>query len=138
VRSVSKENVLNIDYVKFDEKGLIPVIAQENTTGEILMFAWMNRESLEITLETGKMTYWSRSRQKLWLKGGTSGNFQEVVEAFIDCDCDTLLFKVEQKGLQAACHNGYKSCFYRRINPSDGSLAVIAEKVFEPEEVYGK
>ena len=129
---------MNIDFVKFDEKGLVPVITQENTTGEILMFAWMNRESLEKTLETGKMTYWSRSRQKLWLKGDTSGNFQEVVEALIDCDCDTLLFKVEQKGLQAACHNGYKSCFFRQINPSDGSLAVIAEKVFEPEDVYGK
>lgn len=129
---------MNIDFVKFDEKGLVPVITQEYSTGEILMLAWMNKKSLEKTLETGKMTYWSRSRQKLWIKGGTSGNFQEVKEAFIDCDGDTLLFKVDQKGLQAACHAGYKSCFFRQISHVDGSLKVISERVFEPEEVYGK
>ena len=100
------------------------------------MFAWMNRESLEKTLETGVMTYWSRSRQKLWVKGEQSGNIQEVCGAFVDCDADCLLFKVTPKGLGAACHKGYRSCFYRLIEREDGSFSVIADRVFDPGDVY--
>ncbi len=129
---------MDIDTIKFDEKGLIPAITQDAKTGDILMFAWMNKESLTQTLKTGIMTYWSRSRQELWVKGKSSGNTQTVVEAFVDCDADVLLFKVEQQGLQAACHTGRRSCFYRRINPDDGSFTVISEPVFDPGKVYGK
>ncbi|MFC1650228.1 phosphoribosyl-AMP cyclohydrolase [Candidatus Latescibacterota bacterium] len=129
---------MNIDTIKFDKNGLIPAIAQDAETGDILMFAWMNRESLEKTLETRVMTYWSRSRQKLWVKGESSGNTQEVIEAFVDCDEDVLLFKVDQKGMKASCHKGYRSCFYRKINPDNGSLSVIAEKVFDPDDIYNK
>ncbi len=125
-----------INTIKFDEKGLISVIAQDVNTGEVLMFAWMNRESLKQTLDTGFMTYWSRSRQKLWVKGETSGNVQEVRETYIDCDGDCLLFKVEPRGIGAACHEGYRSCFFRTINPSDGTFSLCGEKLFEPENVY--
>jgi len=102
------------------------------------MFAWMNRKSLEKTLETGVMTYWSRSRRELWVKGGTSGNIQVVRGGYADCDADCLLFKVDQKGRGAACHKGYRSCFFREIDPGDGSLRVIAERVFDPGDVYDK
>ena len=129
---------MNIDTIKFDINGLVPAITQDAETGDILMFAWMNRESLEKTLETRMMTYWSRSRQKLWVKGESSGNIQEVREVFVDCDEDVLLFKVEQKGLKAACHKGYRSCFFRKIDPDDGTYSVIAEKVFDPGDVYKK
>jgi phosphoribosyl-AMP cyclohydrolase len=101
-----------IDAVKFDEKGLVSAIAQDALTGEVLMLAYMNRESLAETLAAGVMVYWSRSRQKRWLKGETSGHVQTVKEVYVDCDGDALLFKIEQKG--AACHTGYYSCFYRR------------------------
>ncbi len=100
-----------LDSVKFDEKGLVTAIAQDAKTDQILMLAYMNRETLQETLETGNMVYWSRSRQERWLKGETSGNVQKVVEAFIDCDGDALLFKIDQKG--GACHKGYVSCFFR-------------------------
>ena len=129
---------MDIDSIKFDDKGLVPVITQDAETGDILMFAWMNRESLAKTLETGIMTYWSRSRQKLWVKGETSGNTQTVREGFIDCDADCLLFKVDQQGVKAACHKGYRSCFFRKIDPSDGSFSVIANRVFDPDELYKK
>ena len=129
---------MDLDEIRFDKKGLVPVITQDAETGDILMLAWMNRKSLEKTLKTGIMTYWSRSREKLWVKGKTSGNIQKVREAFVDCDADCLLFKVEQKGMKAACHKGYRSCFYRKINPGDGSFSVIAERIFDPEEVYDK
>jgi len=129
---------LAINTIKFDEKGLIPAIVQDVNTGEVLMFAWMNRESFKRTLENGVMTYWSRSRQKLWVKGETSGNIQEVREVYIDCDADCLLFKVEPKGVGAACHEGYRSCFFRSVNIPDGEFAVVDEKLFEPEEVYNK
>ncbi|MFC1607565.1 phosphoribosyl-AMP cyclohydrolase [Candidatus Latescibacterota bacterium] len=129
---------LNIDSIKFDDKGLVPAIAQDAETGEILMFAWMNRESLVKTLESGIMTYWSRSRQELWVKGESSGNTQEVVTGYVDCDADVLLFKVTPKGLGAACHKGYKSCFFRAINREDGSFDTVAERVFDPEKVYKK
>jgi len=101
-----------LDEVRFDERGLVPAIAQDCRTDEVLMLAYMNRESLQKTVETGKAHYYSRSRQKLWLKGETSGHFQVVRSISIDCDGDTLLLKVEQKG--AACHTGHHSCFYRK------------------------
>jgi phosphoribosyl-AMP cyclohydrolase len=102
--------------VKFNEAGLVPVIAQSCATGRVLMHAWMNREALERTLETGHVTYWSRSRQSLWRKGETSGHTQRLVEAFIDCDGDTLLLSVDQLG--PACHTGAPTCFYRQLKPS--------------------
>jgi len=108
---------------------LVPTIAQDAKTGEVLMLAYMNKEALEKTLETGKAHYWSRSRKKLWLKGESSGHVQEVKDIRIDCDEDTILLKVEQEG--GACHMGYRSCFYRDM---DGK--VVGEKVFEPDDVY--
>jgi len=113
--------------------GIVPVIAQDAKTKEVLMLAYMNREAWEATLKTGKATYWSRSRNSLWLKGETSGNFQIVRNIFIDCDNDAILLQVEQMG-GAACHTGYQSCFYRRINGIN--CEVVGRKVFEPEEVY--
>jgi len=127
-----------INTIRFDEKGLIPAIVQDADSGEVLMFAWMNRESFSKTLETGIMTYWSRSRQTLWVKGETSGNTQEVREIYIDCDADCLLFKVDQKGMGAACHEGYRSCFFRRVNRSDGSFSLVGERLFDPDSVYSK
>jgi phosphoribosyl-AMP cyclohydrolase len=121
--------------VKYDAQGLIPAIIQDAGTGQVLMMAYMNEESLKRTLAEGKCCFWSRSRQQLWLKGETSGNVQTVKEAFIDCDNDTLLFKVEQVG-GAACHTGYRSCFYRKM--SDEGLEVVGERIFDPEKVYGK
>ncbi len=115
--------------------GLIPVIAQDWESGEVLMLAYMNKEAWEKTLSTGKVHYFSRSRQKIWLKGESSGNVQLVKEIYIDCDEDTLLIKVEQLG-GAACHKGYKSCFYRRFK--DGKFEIVGEKIFDPEVVYGK
>ena len=129
---------MDIDTLKYDKNGLVPVITQDAETDDILMFAWMNSESLEKTLKTGVMTYWSRSREMQWVKGEISGNIQEVQEAFVDCDADCLLFKVVQKGLKAACHKGYRSCFYRKINPQDGNFSVIAEKVFDPDDLNNK
>ena len=100
--------------IRYDADGLVPAVCQEVSTGEVLMVAWMNRETVRLTLETGRMTYWSRSRQEIWVKGETSGERQWVREAFYDCDGDTLLFKVEQEG-PGACHTGAHSCFYRRF-----------------------
>jgi len=122
-----------IDDVKFDDNGLVLAIVQDSGTGEILMAAYMNRESLRMTLETGLMTYWSRSRGRLWIKGETSGNFQHVEEFRIDCDGDALLFKVRQEG--GACHTGYRSCFYRRYE--DGKWVEDGERVFDPGRAYG-
>ncbi len=99
--------------VAFDTNGLVPTIAQDHRSGAVLMLAWMNRESLEQTLASGRMVYWSRSRKSLWRKGETSGHTQAVVEAFIDCDGDALLFKVDQTG--PACHTGEAVCFYRKL-----------------------
>jgi phosphoribosyl-AMP cyclohydrolase len=115
--------------------GLLPAIAQDALTGEVLMQAYMNAESYAETLTTGRAVYYSRSRQKLWRKGEESGNVQMVKAIYLDCDRDTILLKVEQIG-GAACHEGYKSCFFRQVTP-DG-LQVIGEKVFDPEKVYGK
>ncbi|NDY42974.1 phosphoribosyl-AMP cyclohydrolase [Dissulfurirhabdus thermomarina] len=114
--------------------GLLPAIAQDAATGEVLMLAYMNREAWTKTLETGKVHYWSRSRNRLWLKGETSGHVQMLREARLDCDGDTLLLKVEQLG-GAACHTGRRSCFHRRVTPE--GLVTEGEPVFDPREVYG-
>ena len=124
----------DIDFKKGD--GLIPVIAQDAATGEVLMLAYMNEEALKKTIETKKAHYWSRSRQKLWLKGETSGHIQEVKDILLDCDGDTIVLKVEQQG-GAACHKGYRSCFYRRILNED-TIETFQEMVFDPKEKYGK
>jgi len=113
----------------------LPAIVQDFETNEVLMLAYVNRESFDKTMETGKATYWSRSRNALWVKGETSGNLQLVREIRIDCDSDTVLFKVEQKG-GAACHTGYRSCFYRTVK--DGKITIVGEKIFDPEDVYGE
>ncbi len=123
-----------LDNVKYDAKGLVTALAQDAETGEVLMLAYMNEDTLRRTLETNVMTYWSRSRQEVWVKGQSSGNIQEVQEIRIDCDGDALLFKVKQHG-GAACHTGFKSCFHRRFD--DGALVVEGERVFDPQEVYG-
>jgi len=122
-----------IDFAK--EGGLIPAIVQDWKTGEVLMVAYMNANSWAKTQETGKAWFWSRSRKKLWLKGETSGHLQRVKEAYLDCDNDALLLKVEQVG-GAACHTGFRSCFHRRIEGD--RLEISGEKVFDPREVYGE
>ncbi|NHM28285.1 phosphoribosyl-AMP cyclohydrolase [Desulfofundulus sp. TPOSR] len=121
--------------LKYDSAGLIPAIIQDADTSTVLMMAYMNKEALEKTLATGETWFWSRSRQKLWHKGETSGNVQKVQEITYDCDRDTLLVKVKQTG--AACHEGYFTCFHYRINPETGQTEVIGEQQFNPEEVYG-
>ncbi len=113
--------------------GMVPVIAQDHETGEVLMMAYMNREAFEETLRTGRVCYFSRSRNSLWRKGEESGNVQEVHGVYVDCDADTLLVKVRQIG-GAACHEGYRSCFFRRVAEDD--LQVVAERVFDPADVY--
>ncbi|MCL2743104.1 MAG: phosphoribosyl-AMP cyclohydrolase [Planctomycetaceae bacterium] len=115
--------------------GLVPAIAQDNKDGTVLMLAYMNEEAYNETLATGRAVYFSRSRNKLWRKGEESGNVQKVTSIFLDCDADTILLKVEQIG-GAACHEGYKSCFFREIT-SEGEK-VIGERVFDPKEKYGK
>src|SRR5438552_5087395 len=122
-----------IDFDKIG--GLVPVIAQDAATGEVLMLAWMNREAYEETLRTRRACYYSRSRGKLWRKGEESGHVQEVKEIFLDCDNDTLLLKVHQVG-GAACHEGYKSCFFRRLENDE--LKTIGARVFDPKQVYKK
>src|SRR5271157_4284968 len=122
--------------IDFDKTGgLVPAIAQDADTGEILMLAWMNREAYEETVRTGRACYFSRSRGRLWRKGEESGNVQEVRQICIDCDADTILLKVRQIG-GAACHEGYKSCFFRRVEGD--TLRVVADKVFDPKAVYKK
>ena len=123
---------LEIDFAR--GQGLIPAIVQDWKTGEVLMVAYMNAKSWAKTQETGRACFWSRSRKKLWLKGETSGHVQIVKEAYIDCDNDALLLKVEQTG-GAACHTGYRSCFYRRV--AGGKTEAVGERVFDPKEVYG-
>jgi phosphoribosyl-AMP cyclohydrolase len=114
-------------------QGLIPAIVQDWKTGEVLMVAYMNAESWAKTQETGRACFWSRSRKKLWLKGETSGHVQIIKEIYLDCDGDALLLRVEQVG-GAACHTGYRSCFYRKI--VGGQIQAIGERVFDPKEVY--
>ena len=119
--------------VKFDADGLVPAIAQQHDSGEVLMVAWMNREAIAETLATGRVCYWSRSRQELWRKGETSNQVQHLKEMLVDCDGDTLLLKVDQDGV--ACHTGRRSCFYRRAD-AEGLTEVAAVEV-DPETLYG-
>jgi phosphoribosyl-AMP cyclohydrolase len=121
----------------FSKSDLIPVIAQDDASGDVLMLAYMNREAWDETLKTGRVCYFSRSRQKLWRKGEESGNVQEVKSLFFDCDADTLLIRVNQIG-GAACHEGYKTCFFRKIDPKSGRVEVIGQRVFDPKAVYKK
>jgi phosphoribosyl-AMP cyclohydrolase len=125
--------MIKLDFDKMG--GMVPAVVQDYKTGEVLMLAYMNQEAWALTLSTGKATYYSRSRQELWVKGQTSGNIQVVKEILVDCDDDTVLLKVEQVG-GAACHTGYKSCFYRKVE-GDG-VTVIGKQVFDPREVYLK
>jgi phosphoribosyl-AMP cyclohydrolase len=127
------DNSLGIDFAK--QGGLVPVIVQDADDGVVLMLAYMNEAALGKTLETRKATYWSRSRSEFWVKGESSGNVQEVREILFDCDSDTILLKVRQIG-GAACHEGYRSCFFRRVG--DGGFEVIGERVFDPAKVYKK
>ena len=122
------------DFSKID---LIPAIAQDADTGDVLMMAWMNEEAYEETLKTGRVVYFSRSRQKLWRKGEESGNVQELQALYFDCDADTLLVKVNQIG-GAACHTGYRSCFFRRVNPVTREVDSEGQRVFDPATVYKK
>ena len=122
--------------LSFDRNtGLLPAIAQDAETGEVLMLAWVNREAFELTLSTGVAHYWSRSRKSIWKKGERSGNTQEIVGVWVDCDEDTVLYKVKQNG-GAACHEGYSSCFYRRVNGDE--LEVNGTKIKNPEDMYGR
>lgn len=123
-----------IDIVKFDKDGLVPAVIQDVETRQVLMVAYMNRGALEKTLTTGKTHFWSRSRQKYWMKGEESGHVQFVKEVYVDCDADCLLLVVEQK--VAACHTGFRSCFYRIWNGT--TLVESGQKVFDADAVYGK
>ena len=131
---MSEEIETILDAIVFDDRGLVPAIAQAHESGEVLMMAWMNRDAVAETLTTGRVCYWSRSRQALWRKGETSGQTQRLIELRIDCDGDTLLLKVEQTG--AACHTGQRSCFFRAFR--DGRLVTIAEPLVDPETLYGR
>lgn len=123
--------------LNFDKgNGLLPAIVQDHESGKILMLAYINKKSWEKTLETGEAHYWSRSRQELWHKGGTSGHVQKIKEIYMDCDQDTVVFKVEQVG-GAACHTGYESCFHRKVD-RNGVTTVVGEKIFDPRKVYKK
>lgn len=122
--------------LKFDGNGLLPAIIQDQRTGRVLMMAWMNRASLEKTIETGKTHFWSRSRQKFWMKGETSGHVQAVKDIAFDCDGDTLLIQVEQTG--AACHEGYRSCFFRSVGARGQEVQVTEKQLETPENIYGK
>ena len=126
-----------MDGPDFGKAELIPVIAQDIESGDVLMLAYMNEQAYRETLATGRICYYSRSRQKLWRKGEESGNVQELRELYYDCDADTLLAKVNQVG-GAACHEGYKSCFFRKIDPTNGDVEVVGNRVFDPAQVYRK
>jgi phosphoribosyl-AMP cyclohydrolase len=120
--------------IDFDKSGgLVPAVAQDADTGQVLMLAWMNREAFEETLRTGRACYFSRSRNRLWRKGEESGHVQEVRGVFVDCDADTILLKVHQVG-GAACHEGYASCFFRQVEGDE--LKVVGDRVFDPARVY--
>jgi phosphoribosyl-AMP cyclohydrolase len=123
------------DKLKYDAKGLIPAIIQDQASKRVLMMAWMNRASLEKTIETGRTYFWSRSRQKFWMKGETSGHTQTVNNIAFDCDGDTLLIQVEQIG--AACHEGYHSCFFRSVEEGGESFKITEAQLETPEQIYG-
>ena len=122
-----------IKALKYDANGLIPAVCVDHKSGRVLMVAYMNQASLLETIQTGKTHFWSRSRQKYWMKGESSGHTQEVKAVYTDCDVDTVVIEVDQHG--AACHNGYYSCFYRKLS-EQGRWDVVDEKIFEPEDVY--
>jgi phosphoribosyl-AMP cyclohydrolase len=124
-----------LDQIAWDERGLVPAIAQEAFTNRVLMFAWMNRESLKLTFETGQAVYWSRSRQRLWHKGEESGHFQKVRELRVDCDADVILMKVDQVG-GIACHTGRHNCFFRKLE--DGAWVETDPVVKSADEIYAK
>lgn len=127
-----------LDQIKWDAQGLVPVIAQERDTGDVLMFAWMNREALRLTAEKGEAVYWSRSRQKLWHKGEESGHVQQVHELRLDCDHDVVLLKITQRGHEPgiACHTGRHSCFFQRL---EGQQWTAVEPVLkDPHQIYSK
>lgn len=126
---------MKLDFSKLD--GLVPSIIQDYKTNEILMVGFMNEEAWKKTLETGKAHFYSRSRNKLWMKGEESGNIQEIKQILVDCDDDTVVLKVKQVG-DAACHTGYQSCFYRELDPKTNNLKTVSKKIFNPEEKYGK
>jgi phosphoribosyl-AMP cyclohydrolase len=126
---------LDLGSLKWDEKGLVAVVFQDHVTGEVLVLGYMNREALEKTLATGKVHLYRRSKGRVMMKGEQSGNVEMVKEVLVDCDADALVIKIAQVG-GAACHEGYPSCFYRRLE--DGELVVFEERVFDPKEVYGK
>ena len=123
-----------LNQLKTDQTGLIPAIIQDDDNKEVLMVGYMNREAVRKTLESGRVCFWSRSRQEYWIKGETSGHTQTVRSVAFDCDGDALLIKVEQKG--GACHVGYRSCFFREVSPDGNSTRIIGEKVFDPDAVY--
>jgi phosphoribosyl-AMP cyclohydrolase len=119
--------------LKYDAAGLVAAVVQDAESGEVLMVGYMNAEAVERTLETGRVTYWSRSRRKFWVKGETSGHFQHLVEMRTDCDKDCLLVRVRQEG--TACHDGFRSCFYRAVR-EDGELVVVEKRMVDPDQVY--
>lgn len=121
----------------FSKTELIPAIAQDATTGDVLMLAYMNADAYEETLKTGRVCYYSRSRKSLWRKGEESGNVQELQAIYYDCDADTLLVKVNQVG-GAACHEGFRSCFFRQIDPATRTVSTVGQRVFDPKTVYHK
>ncbi len=123
-----------LNKIKYDANGLVAAVMQDYENGEVLMVAYMNSESLKTTLETGKAHFWSRSRQKFWMKGESSGHTQEIKEVFLDCDGDCILFKIKQN--VAACHTGFRSCFYRKWD--EGKLIETGEKLFDENDVYKK
>lgn len=125
-----------IDGLKFGADGLLPAIVQDHVSGRVLMLAYMNRESVAKTLELGKTVFWSRSRKKFWIKGETSGHFQVVKDIAFDCDGDALLIQVEQTG--PACHEGYRSCFFRSVNDGGEKIVTTEERMVDPEKIYGK
>ena len=123
-----------LEQLKFDEQGLIPAIAQDHKTNEILMFAWMNKESLALTIEKQQAVYYSRSRKKLWFKGEESGHMQIIKDIYADCDCDVILLKVEQVG-GIACHTGRASCFFQKLD--DNNWQTISKAIKDPKDIYG-
>ena len=123
-----------LNQLKTDQTGLIPAIIQDYENREVLMVGYMNREAVRKTLESGRVCFWSRSRQEYWIKGETSGHTQTVRSVAFDCDGDALLIKVEQKG--GACHTGFRSCFFREVSPDGNSTRIVGEKVFDPDAVY--
>ena len=129
--------IMNVyDKIKFNADGLVPAIIQDKATGRVLMMAWMNRASLETTIATGKTHFWSRTRQKFWMKGESSGHTQTVKDIAFDCDGDTLLLQVEQIG--AACHEGYRSCFFRSVTEAGAADVITEPQLQTPGEIYGK